>query len=94
VQRGEMRHRAPEVLGEGLIEPTVLAGELTEGDAATLRSMPNVLLPEPAARRRRAATLIDLATPRWRSGEWDDLTTLEPVYVHTQPSESAVGATT
>jgi hypothetical protein len=55
---------------------------LLEREAATLRAQPNVILPGPAARRRRAGSLLDLAAQRWRDGEWDDLLTLEPIYVH------------
>jgi tRNA threonylcarbamoyladenosine biosynthesis protein TsaB len=93
MQRGEMEHRTPERLAEGLIQPTMLMGELPETEAKALRSLPNVILPDPGARRRRAATLIDLAAPRWRAGEWDDLVALEPLYVHTQPADARAAAT-
>jgi tRNA threonylcarbamoyladenosine biosynthesis protein TsaB len=81
-QRGEMTNRAFGELADGLGEPTALAGELLEREAAALRSQPRVVLPGPAARRRRAGSLLDLAAQRWRDGEWDDLVTLEPIYVH------------
>jgi tRNA threonylcarbamoyladenosine biosynthesis protein TsaB len=91
-QRGEIRHRAPEELGEGLLQPTVLVGELPEREAPALRALKNVVLPEPSVRRRRASALIDLAVPRWRAGEWDDLVSLEPLYVHTRPPASSAAA--
>ena len=82
VQRGEMTNRAYGELADGLGEPTALAGELLEREAASLRIQPYAILPGPAARRRRAGSLLDLAAQRWRDGEWDDLVTLEPIYVH------------
>lgn len=91
VLRGDIHHRAPDALAEGLLHPTVLCGELAEPAARELRSRQNVILPDPGVRRRRAASLIDLATPRWRAGEWDDLVTLEPLYVHTQPATPPAG---
>lgn len=81
-RRGEVANRAVSDLAEGLGAPTVLVGELLDGEAAALRAQPWVILPGPAARRRRAALLLDLAATRWRDGEWDDLVTLEPIYVH------------
>jgi tRNA threonylcarbamoyladenosine biosynthesis protein TsaB len=82
VQQGELVNRAPHELTEGLRGPTALAGELLEREAAALRDDPRVRLPGPSARRRRAGTLLDIAAERWRDGVWDDLTTLEPLYVH------------
>jgi tRNA threonylcarbamoyladenosine biosynthesis protein TsaB len=82
VQQGELTNRAPSGLTEDLRGPTALVGELLEREADALRSDPRVILPEPATRRRRAGTLLDIAAGRWRDGVWDDLTTLEPLYVH------------
>jgi tRNA threonylcarbamoyladenosine biosynthesis protein TsaB len=88
-QRGDLANRAVSDLAAGLGEPTALAGELLESEAASLRTQPNVLLPGPAARRRRAGSLLDLAAQRWRDGEWDDLVTLEPIYVHASSQAAA-----
>jgi tRNA threonylcarbamoyladenosine biosynthesis protein TsaB len=92
VQRGDIRHRTPDLLGESLLQPTVLMGELPEREAQVLRAQANVVLPDPGVRRRRATSVIDLAAPRWRAGEWDDLVTLEPLYAHTQPAAGATAA--
>ena len=88
---GGMTNCAIAELADGLREPTVLVGELPEREAARLREQAHVILPGPAMRRRRAGVLLDLAAARWRDGEWDDLTTLEPVYVHaSQRADDAV----
>lgn len=87
--RGALIHRTPDELGEGLLEPTLLAGELNEDDRELLSGMPNVVLPSPGAARRRAATLLDLAAIRWRDGEADDLLALEPLYIHSRPGSTA-----
>lgn len=87
--RGALVHRTPEELGEGLLEPTLLAGELSEVDRERLAEVPNVILPDPGAARRRASTLLDLVVPRWRDGSADDLLALEPLYVHSRPGNTA-----
>jgi hypothetical protein len=66
----------------------VLAGDLSVEDEAVLRAAPHVVLPGAGLRRRRAAVMIDLVLPRWRTGEPDDLMTLEPLYLH-QGTEDA-----
>jgi tRNA threonylcarbamoyladenosine biosynthesis protein TsaB len=92
-QHGEMVHRAVGDLAADLRTPTVLAGELAGDDAPRLGAREHVVLPGPALRRRRAAVLIDLALPRWRAGEQDDLTTLEPIYVHHRADDVSQVAT-
>lgn len=81
-QHGEMQHRAPLDLAADLPGPTVLAGELAENDAVALREQQHVVLPGAGSRQRRAAVMVDLAVARWQAGDSDDLTTLEPMYVH------------
>jgi tRNA threonylcarbamoyladenosine biosynthesis protein TsaB len=89
VQQGETAHRWPQDLGGDLATRTVLSGDLSAHDAEELAKLPNVVVPPASVRRRRAATLIDLVLPRWRDGEWDDLTDLEPIYIHQQPDAAA-----
>ncbi len=84
--RGPLVHRTLEDLTEGIIEPTVLAGELSDADRERLRGEQHVILPWPAQSRRRASMLLDLAARRWQDGEPDDLLALEPIYVHSQPA--------
>lgn len=87
--RGALEHRTPDQLGDGLLEPTVLSGELGDADRQRLASTPNVILPPASSSRRRAAALLDIAAPRWRNGEADDLLALEPMYIHSQPVQAA-----
>lgn len=82
---GEMTNRQTSEIATGLATPTVLAGDLTSGEAAALRDEPQVVLPHASLRRRRASFMIDLAVDRWRAGDWDDLAELEPLYIHQQP---------
>ncbi len=97
-QVGEYAHRAPADLAADLSGPTVLVGELSAADEATLRGVPLVILPDHALRRRRAALALDIILPRWLQGATDPLETLEPLYLHTAPaaantSTASAGAT-
>jgi hypothetical protein len=60
-------------------------------DERALRETPNVVLPGSGMRRRRASVMVDLALPRLLAGDSDDLTTLEPLYLHQQRPEVAAG---
>ena len=86
---GPLEHRTVDQLADGLIEPTILAGELGLADRNTLGQKQHVILPLPSEGRRRAAVLLDLASARWRDGEPDDLLALEPIYLHSQPAGAA-----
>ena len=86
---GALTHRTTAELADGLLEPTVLAGELGQAEREELQDRQHVILPLPAEGRRRASVLLDLATLRWRDGNADDLLALEPVYIHSQPAQAA-----
>lgn len=91
---GEITNRRTAELAADLATPTVLIGDVTIADVALLGDAPNVVLPPVALRRRRASFMIDLALDRWRSGDWDDLAELEPLYIHQpQVTTGAEGAT-
>lgn len=87
-QTGEMGNRPIPALAADLTTPTVLTGDLTIDEQDTLRAQPNVILPPAGLRQRRAAFMVDLALPRWQNGDPDDLTRLEPLYVHQQTADS------
>lgn len=92
--RGALEHRTPEELADGLIEPTILAGELSVEHEGQLRDHERVILPPPSMRVRRAGHILDVALRRWREGDVDDLLTLEPVYIHSRPRRTASGERT
>lgn len=87
-QTGEMGNRPIPALAADLTTPTVLTGDLTIDEQDTLREQTNVVLPPAGLRQRRAAFMVDLALPRWHGGESDDLTRLEPLYVHQQTANA------
>lgn len=93
VPQGAIANRESSELAADLLAPTVLTGDLSVADERALREMPNVVLPGAGTRRRRASVMIDLALPRLLAGEADDLTTLEPLYLHQQRPELVAGRT-
>lgn len=90
-RQGEIVNREAGDLAADLLAPTVLTGDLSVADERTLREQPNVVLPGAGTRRRRASVMIDMALPRLLAGDVDDLTTLEPLYLHQQRPEVAAG---
>ncbi len=89
IRQGEIVNRVAGDLAADLLAPTVLTGDLSVADERALREQPNVVLPGPGTRRRRASVMIDMALPRLLVGDSDDLTTLEPLYLHQQRPELA-----
>lgn len=70
-------------LGRLIVEPTLVCGELPQGQLAAWREqVPLARLPSPSLHLRRAGCLAEIAWARHRRGEADDPTTLEPVYLH------------
>ena len=92
-RHGEVVNREASDLAADLLAPTVLTGDLSVADERALREQPNVVLPGAGTRRRRASVMIDMALPRLLAGDADDLTTLEPLYLHQQRPEVAAGTT-
>lgn len=89
--RGGLEHCTRDELADGLIEPTILAGDLSREFAEQLAANDRVILPPPAMRTRRAAQVLDVAARRWAAGDVDDLMSLEPVYIHSQPKRTVSG---
>jgi tRNA threonylcarbamoyladenosine biosynthesis protein TsaB len=92
-RQGEIVNRETADLAADLLAPTVLTGDLSVADERALRELPNVVLPGAGTRRRRASVMIDMALPRLLAGDADDLTTLEPLYLHQQRPDVAAGRT-
>ena len=75
-------NRLPEILPE-LPSPVWLVGELSQDDVQWLRSRGGESLDiiPPALAVRRAGALAALAWPRLQAGDFDDPTTLSPIYL-------------
>ncbi len=86
-----LEHRTLDRLDEGLTEPTLLVGDLSEQVADQYRASETVILLPHSSRERRAGILIEMAHERWLKGESDDLAALEPIYVHSRPESAAAG---
>jgi tRNA threonylcarbamoyladenosine biosynthesis protein TsaB len=82
VRRGDMQNRIFAELASDLSERTLVTGEAPSGfDLDELESQ-HVDVPRLALRARRPSCVAEIAWNRWHSGESDDLSTLEPLYVH------------
>jgi tRNA threonylcarbamoyladenosine biosynthesis protein TsaB len=66
---------------------TIFCGEHIPSIAAELRKMfhERAIISTPAARLRRASFLAELGQRRLASGDWDDLLTLQPLYLRRPP---------
>ncbi|MEX2314626.1 MAG: tRNA (adenosine(37)-N6)-threonylcarbamoyltransferase complex dimerization subunit type 1 TsaB [Thermomicrobiales bacterium] len=93
IQHGEILNREAADLAADLLAPTVLTGDLSVAAERALREQPNVILPGAGVRRRRASSMIDMALPRLLACDSDDLTKIEPLYLHQQRPELAAGRT-
>lgn len=70
-------------LAERIQQPTLVCGELSEGDRRTLgRRYRNVIMASPARSMRRPSFLAEIAWKRWLSGKSDDPAALAPIYLH------------
>jgi len=62
----------------------LVCGELEPDERRILeRRWRNALLPDPADCVRRPARLAVLAAARFKAGQFDDVVTLAPIYLHT-----------
>lgn len=81
---GELEVLSAEELHDRINKPTLVCGELSEGEQRLLsRKRKNVILATPAQSVRRPAVLAELAWKRWQSGQVDQAGTLAPAYLHT-----------
>jgi tRNA threonylcarbamoyladenosine biosynthesis protein TsaB len=79
------RNGTPEELAAELAELApnfvVVTGELDEEQAARLSHLPHVAIPAPPLRIRQPGALAEIAWQRWRAGERDDASAIEPIYL-------------
>ena len=80
---GNIEVCTPQELSRRIQSPTLVCGELTEGERRLLgRKRKNVILASPAQSLRRPAFLAELGWQRWQSGKTDNPATLAPFYLH------------
>jgi len=80
---GNIEVCTPQELSRRIQSPTLVCGELTEGERRLLgRKRKNVILASPAQSLRRPAFLAELGWQRWQSGRTDNPATLAPFYLH------------
>jgi tRNA threonylcarbamoyladenosine biosynthesis protein TsaB len=80
---GEIEVCTPQELSRRIQSPTLVCGELTEGERRLLaRKRKNVILASPAQSLRRPAFLAELGWQSWQIGKTDNPITLAPFYLH------------
>ena len=78
----ELEVMTAESLGNSILKPTLVVGELTEAERLYLkRNNKMITLVSPAQSLRRPSFLAELAWRRWQAGEVDDPATLSPFYL-------------
>jgi tRNA threonylcarbamoyl adenosine modification protein YeaZ len=77
----------PALLAAALKETTILCGEIKPAVALQLKKLlkSKAVIPAPAARLRRAVFLAELGLRRRAAGQFDNLATLQPVYLRRPP---------
>lgn len=76
------RIAAPDELFRPPGEPTLFTGELTDEWRAAIETLgPNALIATPAQAARRPSALLQLAVARLESGQPDDASTLQALYL-------------
>jgi tRNA threonylcarbamoyladenosine biosynthesis protein TsaB len=61
--------------------PTIVSGELDDGQAALLAALDTVTVPPRALRMRQPGAVAELGWRRWQDERFDDPASLEPVYL-------------
>ncbi len=81
---GEAQGCTVDELYESIQTPTLVCGELSAAERQTLgRRRKMILLASPAMSVRRPSYLAELAWKRWKSGKFDEVISLAPIYLHT-----------
>jgi tRNA threonylcarbamoyladenosine biosynthesis protein TsaB len=78
----DLRNERLDHLADGLVQRTILAGELSRELEDSFTANPLAAVPPPALRVRRPSYVAEIAYQRWQAGETDPPETLEPIYVH------------
>lgn len=84
VPEGDIFPATAEELENLITEPTIICGEINEGDRKILsRRWRNAIISNPADNVRRPAYLAEIAWHRYLNGNTNDVIQLEPIYLRT-----------
>jgi tRNA threonylcarbamoyladenosine biosynthesis protein TsaB len=67
-----------ELSGSG---PVIVTGEVNEDQTELIDSIDGVSVPPAALRLRHPGAIAELAWRRWRAGDVDDASAIEPIYL-------------
>jgi tRNA threonylcarbamoyl adenosine modification protein YeaZ len=86
-QLAEEHITTPDALASAIKEKTIFCGEISPIVAARLKKVlkTKAVLPGPAAQLRRPAYLAELGQQRVKTGSFDNLATLQPLYLRRPP---------
>lgn len=62
-------------------EPVIIAGELDRQQFEAVAEIEGTIVPPAALRSRQPPSLAEIGWRRWQSGQTDDATALEPIYL-------------
>jgi len=79
----EIEVYTPETLSEAITVPTVLTGEFDESNRSVFRKNKNIKMSGPASSLRRAGYLAESAWRIYEKGEFPQVSSLSPIYLHT-----------
>ncbi|MBR6088679.1 MAG: tRNA (adenosine(37)-N6)-threonylcarbamoyltransferase complex dimerization subunit type 1 TsaB [Anaerolineaceae bacterium] len=80
---GEITVYTAETLSEVITQPTVLTGEFDADTRAVFRKNKNIKMSSPASSLRRAGYLAEAAWKIYEKGEFPQVSSLSPLYLHT-----------
>ncbi|MBQ6341533.1 MAG: tRNA (adenosine(37)-N6)-threonylcarbamoyltransferase complex dimerization subunit type 1 TsaB [Anaerolineaceae bacterium] len=83
VSDGEIEIYTAETLSDAITVPTVLTGEFDADMRTVFRKNKNIKMSGPAASLRRAGYLAEAAWRIYEKGEYPEVSSLSPIYLHT-----------
>ena len=83
VSDGTIEIYSAEALSEAITEPTILTGEFDADMRTAFRKNKNIKMSAPAASLRRAGYLAETAWKLYEKGDFPDVSSLSPIYLHT-----------
>ena len=83
VSDGKIEIYTAETLSDAITEPTIVTGEFDADVRASLRKNKNIRMSGPAASLRRAGYLAETAWKIYEKGDYPQVSSLSPIYLHT-----------